>query len=215
MVGCRVRVIEQHEVDIRGVVQLPPPQLPHAEHDQPAALAGGPGVALVAGGQPQLAALRRGQQQVGAGEVDAGLRQVRERLRDPVQPPKAGDIGGGDDQRGLALHLAQQRRHLVAAGGGVGVTQRVHRQGLRLVRAAFHQPGQGGRLAQRQVRQVGAVAAQRVQQRGALGGGGEGAGGRVALGEALAQPLGGRGVEGGWQAFRQQRGVVHCIRGKA
>ena len=93
-------------------------------------------------------------------------------------------------------------------------------QGQRLVRPALGKALQRQWLAQREFRQVGAVAAQRLQQRPALGRGGEGPGGGVALGEALDEPGRALGIMGTGQAVRGDSGrgrpgrVGHVRRGK-
>ena len=112
-------------------------------------------------GDAQVAALGRRQQQVGAGEVDGAVGQVGQRAGDGIERPEPGQVGRGDDQRRLPLHPPQHRPHRVARRARVGMAQRRQGEVEGLVRAALGQPQQRRRLAQRELRQVGAVAAER------------------------------------------------------
>jgi hypothetical protein len=218
VVGSGGGIVEQHEVDIRGVVQLPPAELAHAEHDEAAALADRFRVRPGAVGRPvdaQLAALGRGQQQMRAGEVDGRVGQLRQRAGDAVERPEPGEVGGGDDQRRLPLHLPQQRPHRLPRRAGIGVAQRREGEVQRLVRPALQQPEERQRLALRQLRQVGAVAAEAGEQRGAARAGGQGAGRGVALGALLHQAVRRLPVEGTRQALRREFGLGHDAGGKA
>ena len=200
VVGCRVRVVEQHEVDIRGVVQLPRAELAHAEHEkaaacEPACLRIGPPAERE---RAQLAARDRGPEQVRAGEADRRLRQGGQRARHPVERPASGDVGRRRDQRHPPLGDAQRGAHRVPPGGArieaAQAAQRV-RQG-RIRPAPRHRIEQRCRLPHREIGQEGAVAADRREQRRALHAGGEAPRLLGQFGETRREPLGGLAVVG-------------------
>ena len=204
MIGCRHRVKEHHEVDIGRIIQFPPAELAHAEHDQPGIPADETRIGPPRAGEADLPALRRVAQQVRAGRVDRGFREVRQRARDAIERPEPRDVGHRRRQRALALGLAQQRRQGGARRLRVDMRERVDGAGEGLLGSAFGHQQQGGRFPRAEFREVGAVPRQRIDQRRPGGRGDEVALRRAAVGDMLARQGGGGGVEGAREALGRE-----------
>ncbi len=207
MVGCHRGVIEHHEVHIGRIVQFAPAELAHAEHDEAGIAPDEARVGPRRAGKPDLAPRRGVAQQMRAGGVDGGLGEVRQRPGHAVERPQPGDVADRGGQRALPLGLAQQGGDRGARRLGVDARQRVERAVHRVIRPAFGQQHQRRRFAHREVGEIGAVPAQRLQQRPAGGRGGEVALGGAAFGETLPRHGGGGRVEGAGQAFGREAGL--------
>ena len=111
--GVTLRVVDQDEVDIAGIVQLARAQLAHAEHHQ-AAL----GEHAATPRQRERAAAGRRAQTEGDACIQCRLGQGGQRGRDLAQRPHAADIGHRRTQRDPALGLAQGARDGRPVRGG-------------------------------------------------------------------------------------------------
>ena len=191
-----LRIVEQDEVDIAGIIQLASAELAHAEHREAALVLDVPWGRLRVGQVKASLALRGAPQQVRAGEVEGGLGELGQRMGDLREPPGARDVGDGDGECHHALRPAQRLGDLRAGcsgrdGGERGEAVRDH--GLR-VHAPLHHPANHVRLAEREIAEVGAVAAERVEQRRAFRACGEAGPFLAERREAFAQTLGGVGI---------------------
>ncbi len=153
-INRRGGIKQQHEVDIRRVIQLPRSELPHAEDGKSAT-----GSGIVGVGQSQLAGVMRGPQQVRDREAKRGLGQGRQSAGDLFQFPLAADIGQGADQRDLALGLAHRRRDPGPPGRRLRLSQCGHRGGYRGVGTFPEKPCQRASLAFREILNFGAFVA--------------------------------------------------------
>ena len=200
-------VVDQDEVDIAGIVQLARAQLAHAEHHQAALRQH-----AAAAGQLQCAAGGRGKQGKGDAGVQGGFGQGGQCLGDLLQGPYAADVGQCRGECHAPLGLAQ--------GGGQRGPVRVRRAarhgaqggGGDRVRPVPPQAAQHGGLPQSQVRQIGAVAAQRLQHGGKGRVAGQAGLGRTQGGEPLGQARGGCGVGGGRARLRRAGGACGRLR---
>ena len=199
VVNTRVRIVQQDEVDIAGIVQFARAELAHAKDGETARL-----FRLLGVGQAQLAAVVGGAQQVRDRGAQSRLGEVGQRLGDADEVPGAADIGDGGDQGDDAFGGAQRARQPGARRRrGVAGGDRRHGPLYRRLGPGLHAQAQRRRLAHDEVGQVGAVAAQAAQH----GTGGPIAGeprlGASERGEAFHQPLGGGGI-GGSRPVRRQ-----------
>ncbi len=193
-----LRVEEQHQVDVRRVVQLP-----RAEFAQGQDGKAGVAFRLFRVGQGDLTGLVQTEQQVPGGGAAGGLREVREGAGDFGQAPEAADVGNGDGQGGAAFGFAQLGGKLAAAGGERQGAQFVQRGGQGGVGSGAQRLHQAVRLAAGEISQVRCVAAQAVQRRAARGSGSKAALGGAEGSKILAQARG-----GGWISGRGKLWVV-------
>jgi hypothetical protein len=161
-VGCRtlhaLGVVEDDEIDVARVVQLARTQLAERQHEVA-------GLDLGFGGMRQAdrPGGRRPAQQVAHGERDRGLRHGTQRSGDALQGPQAGDVGEADRQRGAPLGDPQARHEL----GLLDLAAQLVRQPLEklvgYIRAAAQQVDRELRILDHAVREVGAVAEDRLE----------------------------------------------------
>ena len=162
--------VDEHEIDVRRVVQLLPPELAHADDGEPG---------LAAGGVERRAEPRAdGVQRVGRRLRQAGVGQPRELLRGHGQVGVAQQVARADAQDLAVLEAAQRvharlarrerPRRLRGVGGEFLGEPRPH--GARL-----EQPGERVGSAAQDVGEELAGAAHPGQQRGGAGMLGEGA----------------------------------------
>ena len=186
-----VRVVEEDEVDIAGVVEFAGAELAHAEDDEAATGLGGLGV-----GEEECARLVGGEDEVGDGEVEGGFGEGGESAGDLGEGPEAADVGEGGDQRDLALGAAQGGGDHGAGGRRGSGLEEVHGGCEGGVGTFVRQGFEAGVLADGKVGEEGAAAADGREHGGAVGGGGEGGGGGAAGREALYEASSGFGVGG-------------------
>ena len=188
----RVWVEDEDEVHIAGKIQLARAELAHRDHGETRAARRSAGVR-----QAQFPAVMRGAQQVGRGDAQRALGQVRQHARYLAQSPRAADIGHGGGQCDLPLCRAQQRAGFGPAQIGCHGHQAAERQVANRVRSLGEHRPQRVRLAAGQFGQIGAVATQAVEHAAER---------RVdRSGERLPQPGGGIRVGSGWKLHRAER----------
>ena len=182
-IGAR-RVVEQHEVDIGGIIQFTGTELSHAEHREPAAAC-----RIRRIGQAKLARVMGGAQQVRHGKGQGGLREVAQCGGDAIEWPDAADVGDGGREGDDAFGATHRGRNPVAAGGRRDRRQVGHGRRHDRVRTGCDERAQAGRLTHREIGKVGAVAAESAQQRGHRRPGCQPCLGAAELGKALDQPF--------------------------
>ena len=192
VIHTRVRVVQQDEVDIAGVVQFAGAELAHAKHGEAA-------IALRRGGvgQAQMARLVPGQQQMRDRSLEGGLGKVAQCLRHAFERPQPADIGDRGGERDDPLGLAQRRREGGARHAGRQRGQHAQRLGRHMVGPQLQQIAQRGGFAQCQFRQIWRIAAERAQQaaRPALR---QPRLGAPEIGETFDQPVGGARIGRSW-----------------
>ncbi len=191
VIGMGVGVVQEHEVNIAGVIQLAGAELAHAEDGEAAAARRVRGI-----GQPEVAAVVRGAEKVPGRETECLLGERGERRRDRAEAPRARDVGHRDRERDLALRPAhgsgdRRPRRGERRGGEGGEARRHDRVGTVIERAA-----QRSGFAKGEVAQIRAVAAECAEQGGHVRPGREVGPLGTEGGEAFAQALGGGGIGG-------------------
>ena len=147
-----VRIEQDDQIDVAGVVELERAELAHAEHDQTRFV-----LRPVLLSEFDLAALRRLAQDQVHGLLGREIGKAAQHLRRPLERPQAGDVRQRRQQGHAALGAAQVAHELGAVSGRLGGMlgeQRVERG----IGPDLQHPSEDGRLAQQQLAQIGAVA---------------------------------------------------------
>ena len=111
-IGVDGWVVEKDQVDIAGIIQLARAEFAHGEHHEAAAPFGGGGM--------RQAQFTRGMglaQQMGGGDAQGAVGEIRQRAGDLAEAPLVADVGDRDGQRDAAFGGAQ-------AGGDLRAWQR-------------------------------------------------------------------------------------------
>ena len=122
----RIRIVEDDEIDIAGVVELERAHLAHRQHDVAATLLG----RLPVGGLEPAARHRLAEQEPHRRD-DRRVRHFGQRTGRLHHRPDAADVGERDQQRGFSLHPAQEPHGRGFVPGG--------RRGLAGLRQQFGQ----------------------------------------------------------------------------
>ena len=145
--GLALDVIEEDQVDVGAVVQLLAAELPHRQHDEPRGLALVPGGDAVPGLGPAASQP--------AGDLDAGVGQLREVEGDHLERDAAHDVVVADPED---LALAEPPQHhplglLVAGGDRLGPELGDQRLAVAAL-GADAEPVEQGRVADDQLAEV-------------------------------------------------------------
>ncbi len=198
--GCRV--VQKDQVHIARKVKFARAKLAHGQNHEAAAAFGRGGVR-----QPDLPTRMGGQQQMTAHRPQRAVGQIGQCAGHLGQIPLAADIAYRRGQRHGALGMSQRRRQLRPRQPGLQPPQRAERLVAHRVRAGGHDGEQRFRLAQCELSQIGAVAAQAFQQAARY----SGAGVRAGLGHEIGHEPG-----SGGRIARLRIGVAHeASRGRA
>ena len=109
----RIAVIEEDEVDIARIVELPGPQFAHAKHGE------GRGVGLPADRKLPVT-LELEEDRIGEG-AQAARSEVAELAGDAVERPGARDVGDGNGECHASLEAAKPGRNVDRRGARRGV----------------------------------------------------------------------------------------------
>ena len=112
--NLRVRIEEDHEIDVARVIELPCPVLAERQHGEAGALAWMIRVREI--DAPEI-------RHLGENEIDAAgdrrIGEVGERLRHLLRAPEAADIGHGDEER-VGIAVLPECTHGIVAGDRAG-----------------------------------------------------------------------------------------------
>ena len=162
-----IGVVEHHQVDVGGVVELAGAVLAHGQREVPPAPAASGRLLL---GQLHLAAPHPVQQQVGDGQADGVVGHVREERAALHDVGDAEAVPRRRDHGHPAPLEAQELHELVPAHRRIGLRQLVPNPADHGVRRILHQALGELQVPEEQSSQVGAVAQQKREEDPALGG---------------------------------------------
>ena len=115
LIGDLGRVVENDEVDVARVVELPRAELAHGDDDEPGVVAGPRRI-----GEYQLAAAGGPGQQVVGGDRQGGVGELAQPSGDRGERPLAGEVGQRHGERQPPPRHPEQRHQ----GGGIGHCRR-------------------------------------------------------------------------------------------
>jgi hypothetical protein len=157
-INAGIGVMQEHEIDIAGIVQLARAELAHCQHHEAGA---GFGIGRV--GQHEVAAIVARAQEMRDGAVQAGFGEFGQSARDAVELPDAADIGERGGQCHLSLGLAQLAGETRLRPGGRDAGEDLHGLCNHRVGSALHQQPDRSGFSQGEVGEIGTVSADGCQ----------------------------------------------------
>ncbi len=115
LIGDLGRVVEDDEIDVARIIELPRAELAHADDDEPGVMTRPRRI-----GEGELAAGGGPRQQVVGGDREGGVGELAQPTGDRGERPLAGEIGQRDHERQAPPRHPEQRHQ----GGGIGHRRR-------------------------------------------------------------------------------------------